>query len=78
MMAFSMMEDNPVADDMLGVIGHHRKHIAHEVTPKSAVAQRGECDSFSSVSSAPNFVHSNLFIESANLECFLFSFQRAS
>ncbi len=36
------LKDDPVADDVLDVIGHHRKHGAHKITAKITVAQGRE------------------------------------
>ena len=33
------LEDDPVADDMLDVVRHHREHVGHEIMAEYPVAQ---------------------------------------
>ena len=36
------LEQHPVADDVLDVVGHHRKHVGDELGAETRVTHRGE------------------------------------
>ena len=37
-----LLEQHPVADDVLDVVGHHRQHVGRELDLKAAIAERRE------------------------------------
>ncbi len=40
------LEDDPVANDMLDGIGHHREHAPHKIAAEVSVAERSKWDRF--------------------------------